>query len=128
TPIADDRTPHLPGGRPYTIELVRATETRPEGSGSPAPTRRRLPGNIWECFPSASDRGRPVHRRDNPLARLVRVHLARHPLITAKRRASQPHHASARRPNANSPTLTPSSMTTQPLSICKIHDVQPRLP
>jgi Protein phosphatase 2C len=24
TPIADDRTSHLPGGRPYTIELVRA--------------------------------------------------------------------------------------------------------
>ncbi len=31
TPIADDRTSHLPGGRPYTIELVRAHRNKANG-------------------------------------------------------------------------------------------------
>jgi hypothetical protein len=31
TPIADDRTSHLPGGRPYTIELVRAHRNKTGG-------------------------------------------------------------------------------------------------
>jgi len=31
TPIADDRTSHLPGGRPYTIELERAYRNRSGG-------------------------------------------------------------------------------------------------
>lgn len=31
TPIADDRTSHLPGGRPYTIELERAYRNRTGG-------------------------------------------------------------------------------------------------
>ena len=31
TPIADDRTSHLPGGRPYTIELVRALRNKAGG-------------------------------------------------------------------------------------------------
>ncbi len=31
TPIADDRTSHLPGGRPYTIELVRAHRNKAGG-------------------------------------------------------------------------------------------------
>jgi hypothetical protein len=31
TPIADDRTSHLPGGRPYTIELIRAHRNKTGG-------------------------------------------------------------------------------------------------
>ena len=31
TPIADDRTSHLPGGRPYTIELIRAHRNQTGG-------------------------------------------------------------------------------------------------
>lgn len=31
TPITDDRTSHLPGGRPYTIELVRALRNKAGG-------------------------------------------------------------------------------------------------
>jgi Protein phosphatase 2C len=31
TPIADDRAAHLPGGRPYTIELVRAHRNKANG-------------------------------------------------------------------------------------------------
>jgi Protein phosphatase 2C len=31
TPIADDRTSHLPGGRPYTIELVRGHRNKTGG-------------------------------------------------------------------------------------------------
>jgi hypothetical protein len=31
TPIADDRTSHLPGGRPYTVELVRAHRNKAGG-------------------------------------------------------------------------------------------------
>lgn len=31
TPIDDDRTSHLPGGRPYTIELVRAHRNKTSG-------------------------------------------------------------------------------------------------
>jgi len=31
TPIADDRTSHLPGGRPYSIELVRAHRNKAGG-------------------------------------------------------------------------------------------------
>jgi hypothetical protein len=31
TPIADDRTSHLPGGRPYTIEIVRAHRNKAGG-------------------------------------------------------------------------------------------------
>ncbi len=31
TPIVDDRTSHLPGGRPYTVELVRSLRNKPGG-------------------------------------------------------------------------------------------------
>jgi hypothetical protein len=31
TPVIDDRTAHLPGGRPYTAELVRSHRNRPGG-------------------------------------------------------------------------------------------------
>jgi hypothetical protein len=31
TPIADDRTAHLPGGRPYTLDLVRSLRNKPGG-------------------------------------------------------------------------------------------------
>jgi Protein phosphatase 2C len=30
-PVFDDRTAHLPGGRPYTIELVRSLRNKPDG-------------------------------------------------------------------------------------------------
>lgn len=30
-PVIDDRTAHLPGGRPYTIELVRRLRNKPDG-------------------------------------------------------------------------------------------------
>ena len=31
TPLSDDRIAHLPGGRPYTIELVRSLRNQPGG-------------------------------------------------------------------------------------------------
>lgn len=49
TPIADDRTSHLPGGRPYTIELVRAHRNKTGGfwiaSTNPDAAYQAISGN-----------------------------------------------------------------------------------
>jgi hypothetical protein len=50
TPIADDRTSHLPGGRPYTIELVRAHRNKAGGfwvaSTDPEPAYQAISGTV----------------------------------------------------------------------------------
>jgi hypothetical protein len=50
TPIADDRTSHLPGGRPYTIELVRAHRNKTGGfwvaSTNPEAAYQAISGSV----------------------------------------------------------------------------------
>lgn len=50
TVIDDDRTDHLPGGRPYSLELVRSLRNRPGGfwvaSTKPEAAREALTGTI----------------------------------------------------------------------------------
>ena len=50
TPIADDRLGHLPGGRPYTLELVRSLRNKPGGfwvaSTDPEAAYRAVTGSV----------------------------------------------------------------------------------
>jgi hypothetical protein len=50
TPIADDRLGHLPGGRPYTLELVRSLRNKPGGfwvaSTDPEAAYRAVAGSM----------------------------------------------------------------------------------
>jgi hypothetical protein len=50
TPIADDRLGHLPGGRPYTLELVRSLRNQPGGfwvaSTDPEAAYRAVAGSM----------------------------------------------------------------------------------
>jgi hypothetical protein len=59
TPVIDDRLAHLPGGRPYSRELVRSLRNQPGGfwvaSTSPEAAYRAVTGNA--SFGPASEMG-----------------------------------------------------------------------
>jgi len=50
TALKDDRTDHLPGGRPYTVELVRSLRNKPGGfwvaSTEPKAAYHAVTGNV----------------------------------------------------------------------------------
>ena len=50
TPVADDRIAHLPGGRPYSLELVRSLRNKPGGfwvaSTDPEAAYRAVTGSV----------------------------------------------------------------------------------
>jgi len=72
TPIADDRTSHLPGGRPYTIELVRAHRNK-----TGARARAAWIGGIRQPVGITASTSRwGIHRTSLDDQRAPRVHQA----------------------------------------------------
>ena len=76
TVISDDRLAHLPGGRPYSLGLVRSLRNKPGGfwvaSTDPEAAWRAVTGSVPYA---AGDRGRHVHRRGVAAGRVLRLRL-----------------------------------------------------